>query len=62
MEQYLNILTHSPLFSNMDGDEILSVLQCLTAHVKTYKKGSFYSIPGITPMQSVLCWKAVSRS
>lgn len=46
MEQYLNILTHSPLFSNMDGDEILSVLQCLTAHVKTYKKGSFLFHPG----------------
>ena len=41
MEQYLNILTRSPLFSDMAEDEILSVLKCLTAHVKSYKKGAF---------------------
>lgn len=41
MEQYLHILKHSPLFAGMTGEEILSILQCLSAHKKTYQKGSF---------------------
>ncbi len=41
MEQYLSILMQSPLFSNMAKDEILSVLHCLDARTKTYKKGAF---------------------
>lgn len=41
MEQYLYILKHSPLFAGMTGEEILSILQCLSAHKKTYQKGAF---------------------
>lgn len=41
MEQYLNILKQSPLFAGMAGDEILSVLQCLSARKKSYPKGAF---------------------
>ena len=41
MEQYLHVLTQSPLFSNMTESEILSVLHCLSAQTKTYRKGTF---------------------
>lgn len=41
MEEYLNILKQSPLFAEMEGEEICSVLQCLAARKKAYKKGSF---------------------
>ena len=41
MEQYLDILTQSPLFANMAESEILSVLQCLGAQTRAYKKGTF---------------------
>lgn len=41
MEPYLNILTQSPLFSEMAEEEILSILQCLTARNQGYKKGAF---------------------
>lgn len=48
MEQYLDILTQSPLFAHMTGEEIFSVLHCLTAHTKTYQKGTFLFHPGDT--------------
>lgn len=41
MEQYLNILKQNPLFCKMTGEEILSILQCLSAHTKACPKGSF---------------------
>lgn len=52
MEQYLHILNQSPLFAGMAEEEILSILQCLSAHTKTYKKGSFLCHSG-DPMDEI---------
>lgn len=68
MEQYLNILKQSQLFAGMAEDEILSVLQCLSARKKAYKKGTYlihsgdgmdeigFVLEGTVTIQKEDCW------
>lgn len=41
MEKYVNIIKKSKLFVGLDEDEILSMLKCLNAIKKEYKKNDF---------------------
>lgn len=46
MEEYLPILKKSSLFDRTRPDEILTMLQCLSARIKHYKKEEFIIISG----------------
>lgn len=39
MEQYISILKQAKLFDGMSGEEIAQILRCLSAVIKSYKKG-----------------------
>lgn len=41
MKKYLPILKHTPFFTAMSDEEILSILKCMSAEVKHYPKGSY---------------------
>ena len=41
MKKYIQKLVNSKLFFNMVENEIESVLHCLSANVKSYKKGEY---------------------
>lgn len=41
MKKYLNILKKSQLFSGVTEDEIEAMLDCLSAELRTYQKGSY---------------------
>lgn len=46
MENKINILKKSKLFSNIDNQELISVLTCLNAKVARYSKGSYVFAEG----------------
>lgn len=39
MKAYLSLLKHTPFFMAMSDEEILSILQCMSAVVTPYPKG-----------------------
>lgn len=41
MKAYLSLLKHTPFFMAMSDEEILSILQCMSAVVTPYPKGSY---------------------
>ncbi len=41
MEKYLNVLSNSDLFKGIENKDILSILPCIGAFMRTYKKGEF---------------------
>ncbi len=41
MEKYISALKRTKLFSGIGEDDILSLINCLQAEVKTYKKGEY---------------------
>lgn len=41
MRQYLEILKKCPMFQNMEEQEILSMLSCLGARVRTFQKREY---------------------
>lgn len=41
MEKYLEIYAHSPLFSGIKNEEILSILSCLKGQIVSYDKGTY---------------------
>ena len=46
MDEYLEMLSHSPLFSGMDRAKIASILTCLTATHRSYAKGEYVLTAG----------------
>ena len=41
MQKYIPILKRTKIFAGVDDDEIMSMLSCLGANFKTYKKGEY---------------------
>lgn len=41
MDEFINVLLHSPMFQGMDEQKILSVLTCLAARRHSYPKGNY---------------------
>lgn len=41
MKKYIDILKNSMLFNNINDEDILSMLDCLSATIKQYKKGDY---------------------
>lgn len=46
MKEYLTLLGKSELFEKIDGSELLSMLACLNAEIRRYKKGEFIILAG----------------
>ena len=41
MQKYIPILKRTKIFAGVGDDEIVSMLSCLGARLKTYKKGEY---------------------
>lgn len=41
MKKYIPVLLHTQLFSGVNEDELFTMLSCLQARVRTYKKGEY---------------------
>ena len=48
MEKYIDILSKTDLFSNIENDEILSILECFNASLRVFGKGEYVFHQGDT--------------
>lgn len=48
-EKYLDIVSQTPLFSDVTHNEIQDLLTCMNSHVKKYNKNEFIFLAGDTP-------------
>lgn len=53
MKNYLSVLKKTQLFSGVNDDEIETMLSCLQAEFKTYKKGEYIIRQG-EPITSIM--------
>ena len=53
MKAYLSLLKHTPFFMAMSDEEILSILQCMSAVVTPYPKGSYILRAGNSRLENM---------
>ena len=49
IEHYLDIISNTPLFTNVNTKDTNSLLKCMNAHIETFPKGDFIFFAGDEP-------------